>query len=61
MAPNLEMKLHDANQYLSQFLLFAKTGAHTVGTRVYAAFQDYLNFYWKMLGNAEQLIDESDI
>jgi 15,16-dihydrobiliverdin:ferredoxin oxidoreductase len=61
LAQNLEMKFYDANQYFSKFLLFAKTDAHTVATRVYSAFQDYLSLYWEVLKFAQPLTDESDI
>ncbi|MBD2199765.1 MULTISPECIES: 15,16-dihydrobiliverdin:ferredoxin oxidoreductase [Calothrix] len=61
LAQNLEMKFYDANQYFSKYLLFAKTDAETVKTRVFAAFKDYLNLYWKMLAQAKPLIDQSDI
>ena len=61
LAQGLEMKFYDANQYFSKYLLFAKTDAETVRTRVFEAFKDYLNLYWQMLDQAEPLIDESDI
>ncbi|MBD2355206.1 15,16-dihydrobiliverdin:ferredoxin oxidoreductase [Tolypothrix sp. FACHB-123] len=61
LAQNLEMKFYDANQYFSKYLLFAKTDAETVTTRVFAAFKDYLNLYWQMLAQAKPLIDQSDI
>jgi 15,16-dihydrobiliverdin:ferredoxin oxidoreductase len=61
LSQNLEMKFYDANQYFSKYLLFAKTDAQTVSTRVFAAFQDYLNLYWQMLEQAQPLTDESDI
>jgi 15,16-dihydrobiliverdin:ferredoxin oxidoreductase len=35
LAQNLEMKFYDANQYFSKYLLFAKTDAETVRTRVF--------------------------
>jgi 15,16-dihydrobiliverdin:ferredoxin oxidoreductase len=55
LAQDLEMKFYDANQYFSKYLLFAKTDAETVKTRVFEAFQDYLNLYWQMLAEAEPL------
>ena len=61
LAQNLEMKFYDANQYFSKYLLFAKTDAETVATRVFAAYQDYLNLYWQMLDQAEQLQEPEDI
>lgn len=61
LAQNLEMKFYDANQYFSRYLLFAKTDAETVATRVFAAYQDYLNLYWQMLEQAEQLKEQEDI
>ena len=38
LCQNLEMKFYDANQYFSKYLLFAKTDAETVNTRVFEAF-----------------------
>ena len=61
LSQGLEMKFYDANQYFSKFLLFAKTDAETVATRVFTAFQDYLSLYWKMLAQAEPLTDQKDI
>ena len=61
LAQNLEMKFYDANQYFSKYLLFAKTDAETVSTRVFAAFQDYLGLYWEMLAQAKPLTDSQDI
>ena len=61
LAQGLEMKFYDANQYFSKDLLFAKTDAETVRTRVFEAFKDYLNLYWQMLDEAEPLTDPSDI
>jgi 15,16-dihydrobiliverdin:ferredoxin oxidoreductase len=61
LAQNLEMKFYDANQYFSKYLLFAKTDAETVKTRVFEAFQDYLNLYWQMLEDATPLSDPEDI
>ncbi len=61
LAQNLEMKFYDANQYFSKYLLFAKTDPETVSTRVFEAFQDYLNLYWQMLGDAKPLQDPEDI
>lgn len=61
LAQNLEMKFYDANQYFSKYLLFAKTDAETVRTRVFEAFKDYLNLYWQMLAAAEPLTKPEDI
>ena len=61
LAQNLEMKFYDANQYFSKYLLFAKTDPETVSTRVFEAFQDYLNLYWQMLADAQPLQDPEDI
>ncbi|MEH2351182.1 MAG: 15,16-dihydrobiliverdin:ferredoxin oxidoreductase [Nostoc sp.] len=61
LAQNLEMKFYDANQYFSKYLLFAKTDPETVSTRVFEAFQDYLNLYWQMLADAKSLQDPEDI
>ncbi|MEH1925570.1 15,16-dihydrobiliverdin:ferredoxin oxidoreductase [Nostoc sp.] len=61
LAQNLEMKFYDANQYFSKYLLFAKTDPETVATRVFEAFQDYLNLYWQMLADAQPLQDPEDI
>ncbi|MEH1863475.1 MAG: 15,16-dihydrobiliverdin:ferredoxin oxidoreductase [Nostoc sp.] len=61
LAQNLEMKFYDANQYFSKYLLFAKTDAETVSTRVFEAFKDYLNLYWQMLADAQVLQDPEDI
>lgn len=61
LAQGLEMKFYDANQYFSQYLLFAKTDADTVATRVFAAFKDYLNLYWQLLSAATPLTDAKEI
>ncbi|MBW4508514.1 MAG: 15,16-dihydrobiliverdin:ferredoxin oxidoreductase [Scytonematopsis contorta HA4267-MV1] len=61
LAQGLEMKFYDANQYFSKYLLFAKTDPHTVSTRLYEAYQDYLNLYWQMLQQAQPLTDPEDI
>lgn len=61
LAQNLEMKFYDANQYFSKYLLFAKTDAETVKTRVFDAFKDYLNLYWQMLDEAKPMTDPGDI
>lgn len=57
LAQDLEMKFYDANQYFSKYLLFAKTDAETVKTRVFEAFKDYLNLYWQMLDDATPMTD----
>jgi 15,16-dihydrobiliverdin:ferredoxin oxidoreductase len=61
LAQGLEMKFYDANQYFSKYLLFAKTDAETVKTRVFEAFKDYLSLYWKILEQTAPLTDPSDI
>jgi 15,16-dihydrobiliverdin:ferredoxin oxidoreductase len=61
LAQDLEMKFYDANQYFSRYLLFAKTDAETVRTRVFEAFKDYLNLYWTMLAEAKPLTHAADI
>ena len=61
LAQNLEMKFYDANQYFSKYLLFAKTDPETVKTRVFEAFKDYLDLYWKMLAEEVPLSDPVDI
>jgi 15,16-dihydrobiliverdin:ferredoxin oxidoreductase len=61
LTQGLEMKFYDANQYFSKYLLFAKTDAETVSTRVLAAFKDYLNLYWQLLDEATPLTDPSDM
>jgi 15,16-dihydrobiliverdin:ferredoxin oxidoreductase len=53
LAQDLEMKFYDANQYFSKYLLFAKTDAETVKTRVFEAFKDYLKLYWQLLDTAQ--------
>ena len=61
LCQDLEMKFYDANQYFSKYLLFAKTDAETVKTRVFEAFKDYLQLYWQMLDAARPLSDETAI
>jgi 15,16-dihydrobiliverdin:ferredoxin oxidoreductase len=61
LAQGLEMKFYDANQYFSKYLLFAKTDAETVSTRLLAAFKDYLDLYWQMVDQAEPLTHSHDI
>jgi 15,16-dihydrobiliverdin:ferredoxin oxidoreductase len=61
LAQGLEMKFYDANQYFSKYLLFAKTDAETVKTRVFEAFKDYLKLYWQMLAEAKPLNDPEEI
>ncbi|MEM7726200.1 MAG: 15,16-dihydrobiliverdin:ferredoxin oxidoreductase [Cyanobacteria bacterium P01_A01_bin.45] len=61
LTQNLEMKFYDANQYFSKYLLFAKTDAETVKTRVFEAFQDYLNLYWQSLKQAEPSNNATEI
>ncbi|HBR00847.1 MULTISPECIES: 15,16-dihydrobiliverdin:ferredoxin oxidoreductase [unclassified Roseofilum] len=61
LAQNLEMKFYDANQYFSQYLLFAKTDTETVKTEVFEAYKDYLNLYWELLGKAKPSTDPTEI
>ncbi|MGD1940915.1 MAG: 15,16-dihydrobiliverdin:ferredoxin oxidoreductase [Leptolyngbyaceae cyanobacterium] len=61
LSQNLEMKSYDANQYFSKYLLFAKTDAETVKTRVFEAFKDYLQLYFEMLEAAQPLTDPAEI
>ncbi|MDJ0903796.1 MAG: 15,16-dihydrobiliverdin:ferredoxin oxidoreductase [Xenococcus sp. MO_188.B8] len=61
LAQNLEMKFYDANQYFSKYLLFAKTDAETVVTRLFPAYQEYVQLYWQMLESAQPLTKEKDI
>lgn len=60
LAQNLGMKFYDANQYFSKYLLFAKTDVETVETRVFSAFQDYLDLYWQLLESATPSEDPED-
>jgi 15,16-dihydrobiliverdin:ferredoxin oxidoreductase len=61
LSQDLEMKFYDANQYFSKYLLFAKVSPDVIPTRVFSAFQDYLNLYWKMLSNTMPLSNPADI
>jgi 15,16-dihydrobiliverdin:ferredoxin oxidoreductase len=61
LAQDLEMRFYDANQYFSKYLLFAKTDAETVKTRVFAAFKDYLRLYWQLLEAATPSSEPADI
>lgn len=61
LAQGLEMKFYDANQYFSKYLLFAKVSPDVIPTRVFAAFQDYLNLYWEMLAKTAPLTDPAEI
>jgi 15,16-dihydrobiliverdin:ferredoxin oxidoreductase len=61
LAQDLEMRFYDANQYFSKYLLFAKTDAETVRTRVFAAFVDYLRLYWQLLEAATPSSEPADI
>ncbi|NEQ42798.1 MAG: 15,16-dihydrobiliverdin:ferredoxin oxidoreductase [Leptolyngbya sp. SIOISBB] len=61
LSQDLEMKSYDANQYFSKYLLFAKTDAETVKTRVFEAFQDYLRLYFQLLEAAEPLTAPAEI
>lgn len=61
LAQNLEMKFYDANQYFSKYLLFAKTDPETVVTRLFPAYQEYIQLYWQMLKSGEPLTAAEDI
>ncbi len=61
LAQNLAMKFHDANQYFSQYLLFAKTDPDTVKTLVLEAFKDYLQLYWQMMDAAVPNFDSAAV
>ena len=61
LSQDLEMKFYDANQYFSKYLLFAKVQPDAIPTRVFEAFQAYLDLYWQMLTDAVPLTDPSDI
>lgn len=61
LAQNLEMKFYDANQYFSKYLLFAKLDSETVVNRLFPAYQEYIQLYWRMLENAEPLTKPGDI
>ncbi|MEL6927972.1 MAG: 15,16-dihydrobiliverdin:ferredoxin oxidoreductase [Cyanobacteria bacterium J06600_6] len=61
LAQDLEMKFYDANQYFSQYLLFAKLDSETVVNSLFPAFQEYLNLYWQMVSEAEPLTNAEDI
>ncbi len=61
LCQDLEMKFYDANQYFSQYLLFAKTDANTVKTRVFEAFKDYLQLYCQLIDDAKPLTQPQDI
>lgn len=61
LSQDLEMKFYDANQYFSKYLLFAKTDAETVSTRVLDAFKDYLHLYWQLLDQATPVSHPADI
>ena len=61
LSQDLEMKFYDANQYFSKYLLFAKVEPDIIPTRVFEAFQAYLDLYWKMLADATPLTDPAAI
>jgi 15,16-dihydrobiliverdin:ferredoxin oxidoreductase len=61
LAQDLEMKFYDANQYFSKYLLFAKVSPDVIQTRVFSAFQDYLNLYWEMLSKTAPLSNPSEM
>jgi 15,16-dihydrobiliverdin:ferredoxin oxidoreductase len=55
------MKFYDANQYFSRNLLFAKTDADTVVTRLFPAYKEYLQLYWQIVERAEPSENPEDI
>ncbi|MBE9115648.1 15,16-dihydrobiliverdin:ferredoxin oxidoreductase [Lusitaniella coriacea LEGE 07157] len=61
LAQNLEMKFYDANQYFSKYLLFAKTDAETVQSRLFPAYQEYIRLYLQILEQTEPLADPEAI
>jgi 15,16-dihydrobiliverdin:ferredoxin oxidoreductase len=61
LVQGLEMKSYDANQYFSKYLLFAKVTPDMIPTRVFAAFQDYLQLYWRMMDEAVPLTHPAEI
>lgn len=61
LSQDLEMKFYDANQYFSKYLLFAKVEPDVIPTRVFEAFQAYLDLYWQMLADATPLTDPAAI
>jgi 15,16-dihydrobiliverdin:ferredoxin oxidoreductase len=61
LAQDLEMKFYDANQYFSQYLLFAKTTPEMIKTRVFDAFKDYLDLYWQLQSKAIPLTESKAI
>jgi 15,16-dihydrobiliverdin:ferredoxin oxidoreductase len=61
LAQDLEMKFYDANQYFSRNLLFAKTDADTVLTRLFPAYQEYLQLYWQTVQQAKPSENPEDI
>jgi 15,16-dihydrobiliverdin:ferredoxin oxidoreductase len=61
LVQGLEMKSYDANQYFSKYLLFAKVTPEMVPTRVFSAFQDYLQLYWRMIDEAVPLTNPAEI
>ncbi len=56
----LEMRFYDSNVYFSKYLIFARTEPEMIQTRVFGAYQDYLNLYLNMLQNAKQTKDFAD-
>ena len=61
LTQDLEMKFYDANQYFSKNLLFAKTDEETVVTRLFPAYQEYVQLYWQMLEQASRLNTPEEI
>ncbi|MEM9539665.1 MAG: 15,16-dihydrobiliverdin:ferredoxin oxidoreductase [Cyanobacteria bacterium P01_E01_bin.42] len=61
LAQNLGMKFYDANQYFSKYILFAKTDPDTISERVFPAYKDYLNLYWKTMKEATPLSDPEEV
>jgi 15,16-dihydrobiliverdin:ferredoxin oxidoreductase len=59
LSQDLEMKFYDANQYFSKYLLFAKTDAETVRTRVFEAYKEYLGLYWDLVAHSDRITDDA--
>jgi 15,16-dihydrobiliverdin:ferredoxin oxidoreductase len=61
LAQDLPMKFYDANQYFSPYLLFAKTDTETVINRLFPAYKEYIQLYWKLLAQAQSLTEPEAI
>jgi len=61
LAQDLGMKFYDANQYFSKNLLFAKVDEQSVEERVFPAFKDYIELYFKIFKEIKPLGSESEI